>query len=478
MEIHENRRTVMQQIVDGFVRIPVFFMTCFILCTSGGCGGGGSGDEDAGTDADEDRDAVDVDVDADADADGQDDGAPGDDGTVEEDAAVEDVYEDVIPPNALRVEKDGEDTGDCRTAPCLTLAYAGTQMGSGDVLMVGDGTYDEAIDNDVFPIGTAGSFTVIRAVHDGRVIITGGLSLYRNGDFYLQFEGLRFDSRDTKGVAGGNVRFYRTSFSGGPAAGNTVNWGVGTNDFQPGAWDILCEDCLFYGLGGRYSALVYRAENVILRRAVARKDGGWGLGGPDETEFEPEGVIIFYESSNSTCEQCVVFDSLKLSDSSAEGLGALILNSHDEALHHDVQVTGSLVVNNVFKGIALEGNGSVHNALFADTYAVANESNGVTLNLHAVTAAFERCAVIDNAGDGIANYGSADVTITDCVIRDNAGEQLRGVTGETAGSGPNALDLSAFDSARIREEFCAGVDRGFCAGSGTFQEYLQGFMSR
>jgi predicted RNA binding protein YcfA (HicA-like mRNA interferase family) len=45
-------------------------------------------------------------------------------------------------------------------------------------------------------------------------------------------------------------------------------------------------------------------------------------------------------------------------------------------------------------------------------------------------------------------------------------------------AGPNALDLSAFDSARIREEFCEGVDRGFCAGSGTFQEYLQGFMSR
>lgn len=449
-----------------------FLLAFFIICVSGGCGGGGEGDEDASTDGDEDRDA------ADPDADGPDDGTSGDDTVAEEDVAVEDVSEDVIPPGALRVEKDGADTGDCRTDPCLTLAYAGTQMDPGDVLMVGDGTYDEGIDNDVFPFGTAAGFTTVRAVHDGRVIVTGGLSLYQNGDFYLQFEGLRFESPDTKGVAGGNVRFYRTSFSGGPPAGNTVNFGVGTNDFQPGAWDILCEDCLFYGLGGRYSAIVYRAENVILRRAVARKDGGWGLGGPDETEFEPEGVIIFYESSSSSCEQCVVFDSLKLSDASAESLGALILNSHDDALHHDVQVTGSLVVNNTFTGIGLEGNGAVHNALFVDTYVVANESNGVTLNLSAVTAAFERCAVIDNAGDGIANYGTADVTITDCVIRDNAGEQLRGVTGETAGAGPGAPDLTGFDSDRIREEFCAGVDRGFCAGSGTFQEYLQGFMSR
>jgi hypothetical protein len=358
------------------------------------------------------------------------------------------------------------------------LAYAGTQMGSGDVLMVGDGTYDEAIDNDVFPSGTAGSFTVIRAVHEGHAVITGGLSLYRNGDFYLQFEGLRFSSQDGKGVAGGNVRFYRTSFSGGPPRGNTVNMGVGTNDFQPGAWDILFEDCLFYGLGGRYSLLVYRSRDVVLRRVVARKDGGWGLNGSGDTEWEPEGVIIFYESSDSVCEQCVVFDSLKLSHQSAEALGALIQNSHSDTLHDNVRVLESIVVNNAYSGLTLEGNGAVSNAGYSDTYSVANELNGVTLNLNSASVEFTRCAVIGNGGDGIADYGSADVNLVDSIVRDNQGEQLRNVSGETAGSGPGPIDLSSFDSDRIRFEFCAGVQRGFCATTSTFQEYLQNFIQR
>jgi hypothetical protein len=446
------------------------------------CGGGGStGGEDATAEDVGETDAaeqIEIDGAQDADADAPDAGDADlpPDGPGDPDA--DDAGEVVIPPGALRVEMDGEDTGDCRSDPCRTLDYAGTKMQPGDVLYVGDGSYDTLVSNDTFPSGTAEGFTVVRAVHDGGAVVTGGLELYRNGEFYLQFEGLRFESGTGKGVAGGHVHFLRASFVGGPPSGNTVNWGAGTNDFEPGAWDILCEDCLFYGLGGRYAALVYRGQNVVLRRAVARKDGGWGLEGPDSTGWEPEGVIIFYESAGSACEQCVVLDSLKLSDDSAEGLGALILNSHSDTLHHDVHVTQSIVVNNAYTGLALEGNGAVLDALFADTYSAANTGNGVTLALDTLTGTFERCAVIGNGGDGIADYGSATVSILDCIVRDNAGEQLRGVTGETGGAGPGAIDLSGFDDGRIRAELCNGVDRGFCATSSTFEDYLRSFMER
>jgi len=447
-----------------------------------GCDGGGStGGEDTA--------AEDV-WDADAAEQAEIDGVPDPDAEIPDEAEADlppdgpgdpdadDAGEVVIPPGALRVETDGEDTGDCRSDPCRTLDYAGTRMGPGDILYVGDGSYDALVSNDTFPWGTAEGFTVVRAVHDGGAVVTGGLELYQNGEFYLQFEGLRFESATGKGVAGGHVHFYRTSFVGGPPSGNTVNWGAGTNDFEPGAWDILCEDCLFYGLGGRYAALVYRGRNVVLRRAVARKDGGWGLEGPDSTDWEPEGVVIFYESAGCACEQCVVLDSLKLSDDSAEGLGALILNSHSDTLHHDVRVTQSIVVNNAYTGLALEGNGAVLDTLVADTYSVANTGNGVTLALDTLTGTFERCAVIGNGGDGIADYGTATVGILDCIVRDNAGEQLRGVTGETAGAGPGPIDLAGFDDARIRAELCNGVDRGFCAASSTFEDYLRSFMER
>jgi hypothetical protein len=375
------------------------------------------------------------------------------------------------------VAPNGTDNGDCSVSDCLTFGYAGQQMQPGEVLVARDGSYPDAIDATTFPPGTAADVTVVAAEHDGGATVTGAFDLYANADFFLEFDGLRFEGPDTKGVAGGHVTFRRTTFVGGPPAGNVVSWGVGTNDFQPGAWDILCEDCLFYGLGGRYAAMAYRAERVVLRRAVARKDGGWGLGGSGETEFEPEGGIMFYETSSSSCEQCVVLDSLKLSDPSAEALGALIQNSHDLSLHTDVSFSECVVVGNDYSGITFEGNGSVGNATVTDSHSAANTGNGITANV-AGSIALTRIKSNGNAGVGVANYGSATMTLSDSIVSGNTGGALDGVSGATNGAGPAAIDLSAFDDARLRQELCvaAGVSRGYCAASGSFQDYLGGLL--
>lgn len=372
------------------------------------------------------------------------------------------------------VAQDGVDAGDCSVDPCLTFAYAGTQLQSGEVLVVGDGTYADGIDGDTFPRGSDGASTTIRAAHPGAVTVTGPFALYDDGDFFLAFDGLRFENDGEKQVAGGHVAFTRAAFVGGPASGNAVNFVVGTNDFDPGAWNVSCEDCVFYGQGGRYAALVYRGQDVTLRRAVGRKDGGWGLT-EATTMSEPEGVITFYESRDSICDRCVALDSLKLSDDSAEALGALVQNSHTDG-HDNVAFIGCFSVANEFAGFAFEGQGSVGNASVTDSLSAQNQANGLTANVDG-NITFTRIASRDNAGTGVASYGDAAVALVDSRVSGNAGGELDGVDGSTDGPGPDGVDLRGFDSAWLRAELCehAGVTRGLCARDIGFQAYLQSF---
>ena len=374
---------------------------------------------------------------------------------------------------------DGADTGDCSVNACATLAYVAAQMAAGETVVVRDGTYPDGIGATLLPRGSAAAPTRVVSAHDGAATFTGPLSLYEDGaTFYLEFVGLRFEGPDTKAIAGSNVTFRRVSFAGGPTSGNAASVAIGTNDFYPGARDILLEDCLFYGLGGRYALLAYRTQNVVVRRAVLRKDGGWGLGGPSATEFEPEGVLNFYESLNGLCDHCVVFDSLKLSDDSAEALGGFLSVSNGAPDSVGTLFTASVAVNNEYKGFAFEGGSSVTGARVEDSYAIANTYGIVANVVRTSDLTLERVAVIGNGGAGVASYGVETVSLLDSIVRGNTGPDLDGVSGSTTGAGPSPLDLSGFNSARIRAEFCRSATRGLCAGGTSFQEYLTGYLSR
>lgn len=372
----------------------------------------------------------------------------------------------------------GVDTGDCSVEACATLAYVATQTSAGETVVVRDGTYPDAVTTTLLPRGAMGAPTRLVSEHDGAATFTGGLALYEQGAaFHLEFVGLRFEGSTTKAVAGGNVTFRRVSFVGGPGSGNASSVAIGTNDFAPGASDVLLEDCLFYGLGGRYALLAYRSENVIVRRAVLRKDGGWGEAGPGSTEYEPEGVINFYESSGGQCEGCVVLDSLKRSDDSAEALGAFLSVANGAPNSQDSVFSGCIAVNNEYKGFAFEGLGSVSGARVEDSFAIGN-AHGVVANMSGPSdIALLRVGLIGNTGVGAASYGSESVSLVDSEVRDN-GSDLDGVSGSGAGTGPNMPDLSGFDSARIKAELCAGETRGLCGQSGTFQEYVSSYLAQ
>ncbi|HET9956909.1 MAG TPA: right-handed parallel beta-helix repeat-containing protein, partial [Polyangiaceae bacterium] len=371
------------------------------------------------------------------------------------------------PPEASDriVATTGVDRGDCSIDPCLTFRYAGTQMRAGETLVVEDGTYADSIGSDTFPPGSPSGYTRIVARHPGAVTIEGRLDLYENREFYLELAGLRFVGDESKNVAGGHVRLVGDSFVNGPPDGNAAVLSIGTNDWAPGAWNIEVIDTIVYGHGGRYDVLVYRANDVTLTRLVARKDGGWS--GDDQSN--PEGVVIFYESSRSVCDRCVVLDSI--SESGAEPLGGIIVNSHDAKLSTDTEIRASAVIDSNYPGITLEGHGDVNEARIIDSYASGNSSNGVTLNVGG-DLTITRLTAIANRGDGIANYGDITVSSSDCLLRDNSGEDLRGVPGTTTGSGAAPIDFAGFDQARVRRELCAGETRGFCGANLSFAEHV------
>ncbi|MCP4500560.1 MAG: hypothetical protein GY822_11425 [Deltaproteobacteria bacterium] len=186
---------------------------------------------------------------------------------------------------------------------------------------------------------------------------------------------------------------------------------------------------------GRSNALVYRAERVLFRRLVARKDGGWGQGCEGATEFEPEGGVIFYESSDSQCVQCVVLDSLKESHESAEPLGALVMNSHEPDLLHDLVFLDCVVVNNAYSGVTFEGLSAILDSQLTNSLVAQNEANDTTPNISPANILLQNITVRDNGGAGAASYSNADISVVNSEFVDNSGEARRNISGAIDGAG-------------------------------------------
>src|SRR4051794_33142077 len=70
------------------------------------------------------------------------------------------------------VAKTGSDAGSCtEQSPCATITKGIATMAGGDTLIIGNGTYAEAIQG--MPDGSAGAYTTIRAANDWGVTIDG-----------------------------------------------------------------------------------------------------------------------------------------------------------------------------------------------------------------------------------------------------------------------------------------------------------------
>lgn len=219
-----------------------------------------------------------------------------------------------------------------------TLRAALSAMAGGDTLIIRDGTYTgtaNSMDNSNYPpTGSAGTYTVIKAEHDGAAIFDGqgttdmftvNPGVIRNQ--YWKFEGLvwcRTPSSNVVLVNCNYVKFLRCgAYDVGP--GNTANFFT-----RYGAY-CLWEGCYAYG-SGRYKFCGYQSNFLIFRNCVGRSDIIDTTGSPN-----PCAQFSMYSCSGTFCQNCIAIDSDQTTHYNAnEYHGGFIVPSTDMDAHMTV----------------------------------------------------------------------------------------------------------------------------------------------
>ncbi len=307
----------------------------------------------------------------------------------------------------------------------------------GDTLIIKSGTYSNAKDEITYAAlrsGVSGKYNIIRAETDGGVTIKVGFNLYSGSAgptpvSYLQFEGLKWDTTGTsydKSIVGHHIKFLRCAFQGGRTEGNVTNVDIGTNDFSPGAHHLLIEDSWLYGLGGRYNMVVYNSDSIVLRRVIARHDGGWGL--VNGSGGNPEAGITLYNSSNIEIQNSIVLDS-NLTYTYWEAAFYNVSNGSSTNKNQHTRTVGSIALNNTGTGFGYDDNLAMTDARLENTVVWNAKGDGVTINgaKHDVVADH---VMVGNTqtGHAFANYSSAGATlaVTNSIVYKNKGDAFHG----------------------------------------------------
>ncbi len=235
----------------------------------------------------------------------------------------------------------------------------------GDVLILKDGTYSNAQDSmENITSGRSGNYNIIKAENPGAVIIRSGFFL-RNGAQYIEINGLKFVSNNSKGMSGvHHIKFRNNAVEGGPLEGNSYTFSIGSNDNTTEY--ILIEDSWFYGQGGRQNLLVYKADKVVIRRVVLRHDHGWS----NRVKTDPEGVGSIYNANNVEIQNLIVLDSSENpSNSGSEWAGGftVVNNSASGGTCRDNNITGSIIYNVRGNAFEIAGDTNVENIQFKDS---------------------------------------------------------------------------------------------------------------
>jgi hypothetical protein len=254
-----------------------------------------------------------------------------------------------------------------------SISSAVSQLQPGGTVVIKPGSYG------AFNLKACSSsnWCTIKAETDGTVQVSG--MNFGAGNWYTRIEGLKFTGNNTKTVTGSYIKFFRTAFNGGPASGNAVTLQIGTNNYTPGASNILLEDSWVYGSGGRYKVLVYNASKIVLRRVVVRHDGGWSYDGDN-----PQGGFSLYDSKDVICQDCMFLDSVS-SLSGFEAALYLVSNGTTSQTQSNVTINGAVIINSPNNGLAAVGNGAAVAYAVKDVAVVNSASGGFNTNNSAHT---------------------------------------------------------------------------------------------
>ena len=314
----------------------------------------------------------------------------------------------------------------------LTIAYAFTQMAAGDTLWIGDGTYTDSF--DAMTNGSAGAgYTTVKAINEGEVIITGGIS-FPSSATYRRIEGLRFHDSGQKDILGTRHKIFRTEFKGGPNTGTSVNVVIGTNDTTPGATYVLLEDCWIHGGGGRYCLLIYNSENIIARRCLTRYDGC------ADSPGEPQANVTVYDSINVEVQNHLAIDPTTPAVEYVSNYYN-VMNDTTSTGNDNKHFRGCILIDPARIGYfgANEGVGAAAtNCSWVDCASVGG-TWGIS-QLKGTSIIYRRLTLIDGNQSGFGIFGGS-TDIDDCVIADYTNDAFNsgsGVNCAGSGNGNNA----------------------------------------
>jgi hypothetical protein len=282
--------------------------------------------------------------------------------------------------------------------------------GGQNTFVIHDDTYAETLS---IPSGTSGAYTILQAANDGGAVVTGTLSVTNN---YIQVEGLKFTGANQKTITGNHVKFLRTAFSGGPPTGNSSSVVINATSY------VLLEDCWVYGGGGRYKVLVFECDYIILRRVIARHDGGWTCDGSN-----PEGGIQIYNTANSSVQNCIVIDA----NNSSCALGNFSTTRHNNPpytkLNTNNEWLGCMVINGDGLSNGFIGDLDASGTQTITDFVSIDQSWGLTTGSDPGAFTFNRASFKSGTG-GMGDFGSATVTATNIIIEDFSSDDFSGVS--------------------------------------------------
>jgi hypothetical protein len=312
---------------------------------------------------------------------------------------------------------------------CSSFSACVSAMGSGDTLVIKDGTYSDSISG-------VKSNTTIKAENDGKVTFTG---TFNPGDAGFTMEGIVLKS-STKKLIGAGSTYRRMSFVGGPSCGNETNSSMRENT------KII--ESAFYGRGGRYLLLAYlKNGGIVLQDVIFRPDGGWGEGSACN-ESEPQAALNMYDTEGFTISGAILIDAITTATDESEVLGGLVVNTHESHQLVGTFSQSAVVASGRYGGFGSDGNGS-HDLIINDSVVKQNtKTTGLSRNCGGTTTATR----FDTDAAVAAWKGSINRT-----------------------TGANfVLNMAFLNDPRWKKEMCvdSGVTRGFCGTSMYLGSYV------
>jgi hypothetical protein len=301
-----------------------------------------------------------------------------------------------------------------KAAPYLTLVYAMEHISGGDTLIIDDGTYigtGNAINTTQPPAGTTGSWTIIKAENDGKVVFDGQSTnnmfyVTSSGARYWQFEGLIWGNGVGTNVYGSNYSYVKFLRCGAynSASGNNMNWGAAAN----GASYILFEGCYAWGTG-RYKFIAGSSSYIVFRNCVGRPDAV-NAGG------EPVAVFTAYSANYVAFQNCIAIDADQIAywTNIGDRQGSFFVPT-TSAQSTNIAFDNCIGLNVKWGSIEVAQNNPTENIYFRNLVLWDNSDTGGWLIAIRNDAEIVNCTIGDSSAD--ANY--CDAPAGSLVIKNN-----------------------------------------------------------